>query len=254
MEPVPTIMTIMKNVIHEIRYSGNKLTIIKSKIINFINNIKNMDKNQDFETFLNDSKNLELNVAVDFRRFLPFIYTAILYTIACGIHYYSFFEESQSYTNNTILKQYYAIGLILSIPILLICIRRIVVQPMNRRQLLFVLFFDTISNTNLIFYFIISIISLVALSGYVFLYCLMLLDFINLSKYAQNTFRSIIDPYIPLLNVAMMFIIVILIFGIFSLVQFGSMEPMLTGKVIDDDNAATCDSILLYFNIIYIIF
>jgi len=182
--------------------------------------------------------------ALDPTQFAPFVLASSLYLAACFIHY-SFIETKlDGWSYGKLIFQYVLFGVIIGTPILIYCLRSVIVTPQNTRQLLVVLFVDTITNSNFVLHWVMVLIIASAVYGYVFLYCMILLDFITMSVHAQNTVRSVAIPFQPLLNVAMMFIITIFIFGIFALVRIGHTHPLLDGRpsVNDDDSVIPCNS------------
>jgi len=180
----------------------------------------------------------------------PFFVLAAMIALGCFVHHSTFYhkhEYGSSYMDTSgLLYSYWLVGLILCGPVFIYCFRTAIEVPSNTFLYAYCLVYDTISDLNVFGHWGLGIAMVLGIYGYMFLYCLILLDFVTMSAHAKNTVKSVIIPWKPLVNVAMMFFIVIEIFGIFAYIRINGTVAMMHGDESavagDDENFVACDS------------
>jgi hypothetical protein len=77
----------------------------------------------------------------------------------------------------------------------------------------------------------------------IYMFSICLLDYILLSEYAKNVVRSIVRPRQALLSLLIVYLCVIVIFGMFGITQFGLNEYLMqAGSLSADDQKAADDT------------
>lgn len=162
----------------------------------------------------------------------------LLYIGVCFIHKAANF-------NNTTIAIYFLTSLAILFVSLVFYGRKSILVPVNEYQFRFCLTIDTLTDTNVFGHIACVVLLLFALSGYIFLYCLLLIEFVNNSVVAKDTVRSMTTPWKQLVIVFILYTLIIFTFGIMSLVRYGGRNSIYMAgetRAPDDDSLVECSS------------
>ena len=147
------------------------------------------------------------------------------------IHFYSLSDRNDSWA---LVWTYICTGITIFVPWFIFCYRTFVTIPTTSLDFIISISIDLLSNSSILTttVFIGAIIG--GLLNRVFLFSLLLLDFMLLSEQAMNVVRSVVRPWRSLLSIFLVYCICICIFGFFGILLFNYSEFIST-----DDLACT---------------
>lgn len=157
----------------------------------------------------------------------------VFYVLILIIHYHSTVPRISS---EDLLFVYACMGLVIFGIGSIVAIRSSILVPTNSFELVICLVLDVATDINILVNSMYFGLTVAGLCGHVYCFTLLMLDYVFLSQYAMDVVRSVIRPWKSLLSILAVFLIVVEIFGVFGITQFGYNSFLnVPGGVSQDD-------------------
>lgn len=154
---------------------------------------------------------------------------AMVFSIALFvIHFYSLSDRNDEWA---LIWSYICIGITIFAPWFIYSYRTFLVVPLSSLDFALSISIDLFSNSSIITTVIFVGAIIGGLLNRVFLFSLLLLDFMLLSEQAMNVVRSVVRPWRSLLSIFLVYCICICIFGFFGILLFGYDEFISSGDL-----------------------
>ena len=171
------------------------------------------------------------------------LFGAIAFSIALFvIHYYCMSNRNDVWA---LIWTYICIGITVFVPWFIYSYRTFLVVPKTNFDFVVSISIDLLSNSNIITTVIFVGAIIGGLLNYVFLFSLLLLDFMLLSEQAMNVIRSVIRPWRSLTSIFLVYCICICIFGFFGILLFGYSEYV-SGDELPCNSLTQCMGLVFY--------
>lgn len=171
------------------------------------------------------------------------LFGAIAFGIAVFIiHFYSLSNRNDEWA---LIWSYICIGITIFVPWFIYSYRSFIKIPITRLDFVISISIDLLSNSNILTTVIFAGATIGGLLNYVYLFSLLLLDFMLLSEQAMNVIRSVVRPWKSLASIFLCYCICICIFGFFGILLF-NYSDFLSGDGLPCNSLTACMGLVFY--------
>lgn len=164
----------------------------------------------------------------------------VFFVCVCIVHYYA---QIDTHTFDGLIWTYLYTFFVLFGSWIIYAFRSFIQLPTGPVDYFICLIMDSCSNYNALVNLAFLGCTIAGLFTQIYMFSICLLDYILLSEYAKNVVKSIVRPRHALLSLLIVYLCVLVIFGMFGVSQFGLDEYMMqAGALTADDQKAVDDT------------